>query len=551
MLKKTIAVLCFAVSLAVAQTPAPSGTPAATPAAPAPVPITDADLKAVSPPAADVRAKGDPDGNLTGSVVDIVVADSKKGLTVGDVVNQIGQNRIAINFVWTLIAGFLVMFMQAGFAIVETGLCRAKNANHTMMMNFMVYGVGMLAYWICGFALQMGGVGAVGNLGGTPPLSSEFAITLFGKPFGLFGQNGFFMMSGGAYDVGVMVMFLFQMVFMDTALTIVTGTAAERWKYSTFLVSSFLLGALIYPLFGNWAWGGGWLANLGGNFGLGHGYADFAGSGVVHAVGGLTAMALGIIIGPRIGKYTRDGKPMAMPGHDLVIVLTGCFILAFGWFGFNPGSTLGASGAGNLRIGSIAVNTMLAGMAGSFGAMLYMWFRYGKPDASMTGNGLLAGLVAITAPSGFVNPVASVLIGVIAGVLVCLSVEFFDRLAKIDDPVGAISVHGVNGIWGVISVGLFADGKSNYGGAWNGVPGGVTGLFYGDAGQLVAQLIGVSTLIGVVFSMSFVANLALDKLLGQRVEAKVELEGLDIPEMGAVAYPEFVLNYDKRPATAV
>ena len=198
---------------------------------------------------------------------------------------------IATNFVWTLITGFLVMFMQAGFAIVETGLSRAKNANHTMMMNFMVYGVGMLAYWVIGFAIQEGGVGAVANLGGTPPLNSEFAIHLFGKDWGLFGTNGI-MLCGGTYDVGVMVMFLFQMVFMDTALTIVTGTAAERWKYSAFVVSSLVMGAFTYPLFANWAWGGGWLATLGSNFGLGHGYADFAGSGVVHSVGGVTALAM-------------------------------------------------------------------------------------------------------------------------------------------------------------------------------------------------------------------------------------------------------------------
>src|SRR5436190_2144783 len=221
------------------------------------------------------------------------------------------------------------MFMQAGFAIVETGLCRAKNANHTMMMNFMVYGVGMLAYWLIGFAIQMGGVGAIANLGGTPPLSSEFAINIFGKPFGLFGQNGFFLMHKGSYDVSVMVIFLFQMVFMDTTLTIVTGSAAERWKYAAFIVSSFFLGAFIYPIFANWAWGGGWLANLGANFGLGHGYAHFAGSGVVHSVGGITALALGIIIGPRIGKYNRDGKPNVLLGHDIVLVLLGCFILAF------------------------------------------------------------------------------------------------------------------------------------------------------------------------------------------------------------------------------
>jgi Amt family ammonium transporter len=526
--------------LGLAQAPPP--TAPAPPAAAAPAPITDADLKNVPAPDANARAKGDPDGSLTGTAVDVAVSDSKKGLTIGDLVNQVGQNKIAINFTWTLVCGFLVMFMQAGFAIVETGLCRAKNANHTMMMNFMVYGVGMLAYWLIGFPLQMGGVGGVGNLGGVTPLNTEFTINLFGKTLGIFGQHGFFLTQGGTYDVGVMVVFLFQMVFMDTALTIVTGTAAERWKFAAFLVSSFILGAFTYPIFANWAWGGGWLATLGTNFGLGKGYADFAGSGVVHSVGGLTALALGIIIGPRLGKYTRDGKPNAIIGHDVVIVLTGCFILAFGWFGFNPGSTLGASGNGNLRIGSVAVNTMLAGMAGGFAAMFYMWMRYGKPDASMSGNGLLAGLVAITAPSGFVNTVGAVIIGLIGGFLVCLSVEFVDRVLKIDDPVGAISVHGANGIWGVIAVGLFADGKSNYGGSWNGVSGSVTGLFYGDPGQLVAQLIGVSALVGLVFTFGFVVNLVIDAVVGQRVGAKAEMDGLDLPEMGQVGYPEFELK---------
>jgi Amt family ammonium transporter len=535
---------------AAAQAPAPVAppTPVAAQAAPkapiaaaAPVPITDADIKNIAAPSAADRAKGDPAGTMTGTVADIPIGDAAKGLTITDVVGLVGQHQVAINFVWTLVAGFLVMFMQAGFAIVETGLIRAKNANHTMMMNFMVYGVGLLAYWLIGFAIQEGGVGAVANLGGTPPLTSEYTVQLFGKTVGLFGMKGS-MLSGATYDVGVMVMFLFQMVFMDTTLTIVTGTAAERWKYPAFLASSFVMGALTYPLFANWAWGGGWLATLGSNFGLGHGYADFAGSGVVHAVGGLTALAMGILIGPRIGKYTRDGKTNAIPGHDMTMVLLGCFILAFGWFGFNPGSTLGASASGNLRISSIAVDTMLAGMAGSFASMFYMWIRYGKPDASMTGNGLLAGLVAITAPSGFVGPMASVVIGLVGGVLVCVSVEFVDRVLKVDDPVGAISVHGANGIWGVIAVGLFADGSSNYGGAWNGVPGSVTGLFYGDASQLVAQLIGVATLLGFVFTLSFVLNMIIGATLGQRVTAEVELEGLDIPEMGALAYPEFVLK---------
>ena len=536
---------------AVAQTPAPAPVAPPPPAAAQPTPvaasaakaITEEDLKNISGPKPEDKAKGDPAGTITGTVNDIPVSDAKKGLALDDLVNTVGQNVIASNFIWTLVTGFLVMFMQAGFAIVETGLARAKNANHTMMMNFMVYGVGMLGYWIIGFAIQMGGVAPNTNLGGLAPLNHEVAISLFGKNWGLFGTQGMFL-GGATYDVGVMVMFLFQMVFMDTALTIVTGTAAERWRYSAFILSSLFMGAFIYPLFGNWAWGGGWLATLGASYGLGHGYCDFAGSGVVHSVGGVTALAMAIIIGPRIGKYSRSGKPNAIPGHDITLVLLGCFILAFGWFGFNPGSTLGAATSGNLRISSVAVNTMLAGMAGSFSGMYYMWIRYGKPDASMTGNAFLAGLVAITAPSGFVNPMASVIIGLIAGVLVCLSCEVIERKAKLDDVVGAISVHGTNGIWGVISVGLFADGKSNYAGAWNGVPGSVTGLFYGDAGQLVAQLIGVATLIGFVFTFSFVFNAILEAVWGHRVTPEVELQGLDIPEMGALGYPEFVLRED-------
>ena len=493
------------------------------------------------PKTEDIAAKGDPGAEMYGTVNDVTMADSKKGLTLADLANQAGQNKVAINFVWTLVAGFLVMFMQAGFALVETGLIRAKNANHTMMMNFMVYGLGLFAYWVCGFAIQMGGSAPIANLGGVHPLNSEYIVNLFGKPWPLFGTKGFFL-SGATYDVAVMVLFLFQMVFMDTTTTIVTGSCAERWKYSAFAVSTIFLGALTYPLFGNWAWGCGWLSQLGTNFGLGHGYCDFAGSGVVHAVGGLTAMAVAMQLGPRIGKYNRNGTPNVIPGHDLTYVLLGCFILAFGWFGFNPGSTLGASGNGCLRIGSIAVNTMLAGCTGSFAALLYMWMRYGKPDASMAGNGLLAGLVAITAPSGFVNTLSAAIIGWVAGILVCLGVEFFDRVAKIDDPVGAMSVHGINGLWGVLSVGLFADGRSNYGGSWNGVNGSVTGLFYGDAGQLVAQLVGIATLVGIIFSLSFIFNWMIDVVVGQRVSAKVELAGLDIPEMGALCYPDFQLK---------
>src|SRR2546427_785229 len=376
---------------AFAQTPAPAAAPAepaaqatpapaAAPAGAAPAMDVPLDIKAAAPPSTDELAKGDPGAVKTGTVSDVVAADTKKGLTLADLVNQAGQNRIAINFVWTLITGYLVMFMQAGFALVETGLCRAKNASHTMMMNFMVYGVGMLAYWVMGFALQMGGSAGVG-LGGVAPLSGEFTVNISGKPWGLFGTHGFFLTQGGSYDVGIMVLFLFQMVFMDTATTIVTGAAAERWKFAAFIVSTLFLGAITYPLYGNWAWGGGWLSQLGKNYGLGHGYCDFAGSGVVHAVGGMTALAVAMILGPRIGKYNRDGRANAIPGHDIVLVLTGCFILAFGWFGFNPGSTLAASGNGALRIGSIAVNTMLAGMVRAFSAVLLMLVRFRRPRA--------------------------------------------------------------------------------------------------------------------------------------------------------------------------
>ena len=503
----------------------------------------DSQLKtaAAAAPSTATLANGDPGGSLTGTINDVPASDAKAGVTLPDVANQVGQNKIGINFTWTLVCGFLVMFMQAGFAMVESGLCRVKNANHTYMMNFTVYACGLFAYWLIGFAIQMGGAAGNGNLGGLQPLNGEHAMSLFGKTWGVWGTQGMFL-SGHTYDVGVMVIFLFQMVFMDTALTIVTGAAAERWKFLTFCVSSVLMGAFTYPIFANWAWGGGWLAQLGTNLGLGKGYADFAGSGVVHSVGGLTALAVALIIGPRIGKFNRDGSANAIIGHDISAVLIGCFILAFGWFGFNPGSTLGASAAGCLRIGSVAVNTMLAGCTGTFGAMLFMWALKGKPDASMSANGLLAGLVAITAPSGFVNSVSSCIIGLVAGVLVCMSVAFVENRLKVDDPVGAISVHGACGLWGVLSVGLFADGKSNYGGSWNGVTGSVTGLFYGDASQLVAQLLGIVTLIGFVFSFSFALNWALEVFMGHRVSAESELEGLDLPEMGQLGYPEFVFR---------
>jgi len=502
--------------------------------------VAHAQEPAAAPAAAPVAAAPaapvpDPTGDNTGTAADVPVKDAKAP-AIAEVMAVVGHNKIAVNIVWTLLTGFLVMFMQAGFALVETGFCRAKNAAHTMAMNFMIYPIGLLGYWICGFALQFGGVGAVAALGGTAPLNSEFVVTLFGHPFGLFGTKGFFL-GPDVYDVGVFALFLFQMVFMDTTCTIPTGAMAERWKWSSFLAYGFFISMFVYPIFGNWVWGGGWLAQLGSNFGLGHGHGDFAGSSVVHLVGGVAALAGAMVLGPRIGKYTKDGKPVAIPGHHIPMALLGTFILAFGWFGFNPGSTLAG---GDLRIAVVATNTMLASAGGALAAMIYMMARYGKPDPSMMANGMLAGLVAITAPCAFVTAPVSVLIGVISGVLVCWSVFFVEGTLKVDDPVGAISVHGVNGAWGVLSLGLFADGV--YGEGWNGVPGKVTGLFYGAPKQFLAECIGTLTCCAFVFVSMYAFFKLVDVIIGNRVSAEVEIGGLDMPEVGALAYPEFVLS---------
>ncbi|MCW5848528.1 MAG: ammonium transporter [Anaerolineae bacterium] len=448
-------------------------------------------------------------------------------LKLADLVNQ---NRLGINFTWTLVAGFLVMFMQAGFALVETGFTRARNAAHTMTMNFVVYFLGMAGYFVCGFAFQFGGIGTVGvgNLGGLAVLDRMLTVHIGGIDWGLLGLKGFFL--NGTYDVGVAVMFLFQMVFMDTVATIPTGSMAERWKWSAFCIYGLFVSMIIYPVYGMWVWGGGWLSQLG-KLGLGQGYLDFAGSGVVHAVGGWTALAGAIVIGPRLGKYNKDGTSNTIPGHNMVIALLGVLILGFGWFGFNPGSTLGASGNGNLRLGMVAVVTMLASSSGGLVAMLYMWITTKKPDPGMTANGFLAGLVAITAPSGFVSPMNGFIIGAVAGILVCVAAAFIDQKLKVDDPVGAIAVHGCNGLWGQIALGLFADGTMNYGGLT------ARGLFYGDASQLVAQVIGAVVAFVWAFGISYVFFKVVDRVVGLRVSPETELGGLDMPEMGALAYP--------------
>jgi Amt family ammonium transporter len=292
---------------------------------------------------------------------------------------------------------------------------------------------------------------------------------------------------------------------------------------------------IVYPIFGNWAWGGGWLAQLGAKSSIGHGYVDFAGSGVVHAVGGMLGLAGAVVIGPRLGKYNKDGTANTFAAYNIPLALLGTFILAFGWFGFNPGSTLAAT---DLRISVVAVNTMLASATGAVFAMFWSMRKkkLGKPDPGMSANGMLAGLVAITAPSGFVAPWAALVIGLIAGILVVESVFFFERRAKVDDPVGAISVHGICGLWGVLALGLFADGT--YGAGWNGVAGTVKGLFYGDGKQLLAQAIGAVTIVVWAFGFGWVFFKIQHAIQGIRSTPEDELAGLDLPEMGVYAYPD-------------
>ncbi len=455
--------------------------------------------------------------------------------------DSVGHNRVAINFMWTLITGFLVMFMQAGFALVETGLCRAKNAGHTMSMNFMIYPMGMLGFYLCGFAFMFGGLGGIGTMGGYAGLNHEITWTIFGHPFGILGWKGF-MLQGAGYDTAAFALFLFQMVFMDTTATIPTGGAAERWKFSAFMIYGCCIGSFMYPLFGNWVWGGGWLAMLGSNFpALGHGHVDFAGSSVVHMQGGVICLIFCWLIGPRHGKYDKNGKIVhPITPHNIPFVMLGTFILAFGWFGFNPGSSLAGT---DLRIAVVAVNTMLASATGALAATLWMWWvRTKKPDPSMMCNGMLAGLVAITAPCAFVSAGGASLIGIVSGVLVVESVFFFERIG-IDDCVGAISVHGVNGAWGCLSIGLLADGT--YGDGWNSVPGTVRGLFYGGGmGQFWAELIGVITCFVTLSVLSFIVFFIAEKLVGNRVKLEDEIEGLDVPEMGVPGYSGVVM--DKR-----
>jgi len=477
-------------------------------------------------------------GTYTGATTSGLLTKEGDKVTPASMAQDLKLLKISLNVMWTLIAGFLVFFMQAGFALVETGLTRSKNVAHTMAMNFVIYAVGIIGFWACGFAFGFGNYGAIAYYDGPAILNQT--ITLFeinGKPFELFGLKGFFL-SGDANDASVLTLFLFQMVFMDTAATIPTGALAERWKFSSFMLYGFFMSMVLYPIFAGLVWGGGFLADLGVLFGLGNGHLDFAGSSVVHMTGGVTALAGAIILGPRIGKFNKDGSANAIPAHSIPMVVLGTLVLAFGWFGFNAGSTLAAT---DLRISGIAVNTMLASGAGCLTSLLYMWLVFGKPDPTMSCNGLLAGLVAITAPCAFVDPLAAVTIGGIAGVLVVWSVLFVEKVLKVDDPVGAVSVHGTCGAFGCLSIGLFANGE--YGAGLNGVATAPKGIFYGGGiGQLLAEMIGVGTNILFVLPTALIFFWVVGKTVGNRTSAKAEIEGIDLSELGVLGY----LNDDTR-----
>ncbi len=412
------------------------------------------------------------------------------------------QLQTNLNVVWTCVAAFLVFLMQAGFALVEAGFTRAKNAVNIIMKNLMDFAIGSLGFLFVGFGL------------------------MFGATNGLFGTTDF-MISDATGDAWDYTFLIFQTVFAATAATIVSGAMAERTKFSSYLIYSVVVTVLIYPVFGSWAWGSlfkgdGWLEGLG--------FVDFAGSTVVHSIGGWVALAGAIVLGPRLGKYGPDKKPRAILGHNMTFAALGVFILWFGWFGFNPGSTTTGDGS----IGRIAVTTNLAAAAGVIGALITGWILFRKPDASMTLNGALAGLVAITSPCATVTPVGAVLIGLIAGVIVVFAILMFDKILRVDDPVGAISVHGVCGAWGTLSAGLFnaefalGIGEAN------------TGLFYGGgAHQFGVQAIGVAAAFGWAFIVGLILFFILKKTVGLRVSREEEIKGLDLSEHGSEAYAGF------------
>ncbi|MEG8989600.1 ammonium transporter [Ignavibacteria bacterium 4148-Me] len=424
------------------------------------------------------------------------------------------ENKIIFDTIWVLITACLVFFMNLGFALVESGFTQSKNTVNILSKNFIVFAISSFAFWLIGWGLMFGdGNGFIGYKG-LIGLSGADNSPATGDAY-----SGVYSAISWA-TVPLLAKFFFQLVFAGTAATIVSGAVAERIKYIDFIIFSFILVAIMYPITGHWIWGGGWLAQLG--------FWDFAGSTVVHSVGGWAALAGAIILGPRLNKY-KDGKINPIPGHNMTSATIGVFVLWLGWFGFNPGSTMAADVN---NISRIVVTTNSAAIAGLLSSTVVAWIVLGKPDLSMTINGCLAGLVAITAGCAFVSVESSLIIGAIAGVIVVFSVIFFDKI-KVDDPVGAISVHLVNGVFGTLAVGLFAQDVFMPGTTGN-------GLFFGGGIKLFTnQLIGVITVGAFTFIISFVVWLILKKLLGIRVSMTEEIEGLDIGEHGMEAYPEF------------
>ncbi len=422
--------------------------------------------------------------------------------------DDVAGMKLAVNFAWTLIGAFLVFFMQAGFAFLGAGALRVKNTVNYFAKSYMDFSIGALAYWAVGFALMFGG-------------SKLYAGLEDGNS--IIGWSGWFL-SGNSYDVSTMMFWMFQVVFAATAATIVAGACAERMKLQAYLIYSGIVTAVIYAIYGHWVWGGGWLATLP----YGVGVRDFAGSGVVHAVGGMVALAGIYLLGPRIGKFNKDGVPNAIPGHDVPMIVMGTFFLFFGWFGFNPASTLAAT---DLRISVIAVNTFLAGAAGATLVCYYTFFKTKKVDIALTCNGALAGLVGITASCAYVPTWAAVVIGVVSGFIVMYGIKFNDWVLKVDDPVGAVAVHGYNGLWGLLTVGIFADGTY----------GGVSGLIVGNTSQIIAQLIDMVVVVVWAFGTGYILFYIIKKIVGLRVSPEEELTGLDLGEHGYSAYPEFVI----------
>lgn len=463
---------------------------------------------------------------------------------------------VSLNLLWIVIGAVLVIFMQAGFALVETGFCRAKHAAHVVSTNFAIFGLGFAGYFLVGYAIMFSGYSAPGIFGLDKPINATGLIHFGSSGYWTFlwGKGGYALTRLGGVKIAAApaaAYFLYMVAFMDTTATIPTGAMAERWKWKAFVGWGLFCGAIYYPLFGAWTWGGGWMSQLGNSLHLGFGYVDFAGSGVVHAMGGVAGLAGALVLGPRIGKYGADGKPRTLAAHNIPMAMLGTFILLFGWFGFNAASTLAAT---DVRFTVIAENTATAAAFGAVAAMFYCMYNKrmnNKPDPGMMANGMLAGLVAITAPCAFVQPWAAMVIGIVAGIIVVESVLFFVRRG-VDDPVGAISVHGVCGIWGVLSIGLLASG--DYGAGWNltkhgsaATASGVVGIFYNwktGIGQLGAQVVGALVLCFVMFGIAYSFFKIQHTLMkgGIRPEPEVEIQGLDLPEMGALAYDNLQVN---------